>query len=217
MDERHETGHPRVGNTLSLSGWLFADLLLGLALVFLVSAPSPPPQVIPTPTLVPTTVPTQTAIPTQPPVPTAAIALCLPSIRPGPPERLENSTTVGDGRKVDQNAEIPSDEALIDAFAPFEHDERGLQQRVFLVVSFSHIQVRQAPNDQRREENRKLAYQRSEHANQRLREILPGMFTRVTVTYAGGPFDNGDTLQEGKADFWVWFRNDDCDDQGRHR
>ena len=33
----------RVRDTFLLSGWLFADLLLGLMIIFMVSAPPPPP------------------------------------------------------------------------------------------------------------------------------------------------------------------------------
>ena len=40
-----------INNTVLLSGWLFADLLLGLMVIFLVSIPGIPPLQIPTPKL----------------------------------------------------------------------------------------------------------------------------------------------------------------------
>jgi hypothetical protein len=50
---------PRVRDTVLLTGWLFADLLLALAVLFLAAntvgvKPQPIPTVVPTPTLVPT-------------------------------------------------------------------------------------------------------------------------------------------------------------------
>lgn len=57
-------------NTISLAGWLFADLLLGLSMIFLLS--SPPPPALPatlTPTLTPTFTATITPTPTLTPSP----------------------------------------------------------------------------------------------------------------------------------------------------
>lgn len=68
---------PAQRDTITLAGWLFADLLLGLASLFLIASPPPPSP--PTPTLIPiptTPVPTSTllstytAVPTQTPLPT---------------------------------------------------------------------------------------------------------------------------------------------------
>lgn len=55
-------------NTISLAGWLFADLLLGLSMIFLLSSPPPPPLLAtPTPTLTPTFKATFTPNPTSMP------------------------------------------------------------------------------------------------------------------------------------------------------
>lgn len=57
-------------NTISLAGWLFADLLLGLSMIFLLSSPPPPPlPATPTPTLTPTFTATFTPNPTSMPSP----------------------------------------------------------------------------------------------------------------------------------------------------
>jgi len=64
---------PRVKDTIMLSGWLFADLLLALAVLFLAAntvgaKPQPPtPTPVPTQALVPTPTPTFTPTPTQEP------------------------------------------------------------------------------------------------------------------------------------------------------
>lgn len=65
-----KSSHIRIRRDTSLlTGWLFADLLLGLMVIFLVSAPGAPlPQPktsTPTPTLTPTVTSTPTATPTQ--------------------------------------------------------------------------------------------------------------------------------------------------------
>ncbi|MEJ5201023.1 MAG: hypothetical protein WHV66_02210 [Anaerolineales bacterium] len=57
-------------NTISLAGWLFADLLLGLSMIFLLSSPPPPPlPATPTPTRTPTFTATFTPNPTSMPSP----------------------------------------------------------------------------------------------------------------------------------------------------
>ncbi|GAC1629778.1 MAG: hypothetical protein NVS4B7_18440 [Ktedonobacteraceae bacterium] len=62
---------PRVKDTIMLSGWLFADLLLALAILFLAAnTVGAKPQPIPTPTPVPTLAPTATFTPTFTPTPT---------------------------------------------------------------------------------------------------------------------------------------------------
>jgi hypothetical protein len=70
VDNRSPTSHVR--DTFLLSGWLFADLLLGLAVVFLVALPGgniKPVVVPPTPTA--THTPTSTATNTPSPLPTS--------------------------------------------------------------------------------------------------------------------------------------------------
>lgn len=62
-------------DTMLLSGWLFADLLLGLMIIFLVSTPGSPP--VPTPTVTPS--PTPTSTPTVTPSPSP-----LPTVTPSP-------------------------------------------------------------------------------------------------------------------------------------
>ncbi len=52
---------PRVRDTVLLSGWLFADLLLALAIIFLANTGGIQLKPIPTPT--PTVTPTPTPIP----------------------------------------------------------------------------------------------------------------------------------------------------------
>ncbi len=67
-----------------LSGWLFADLLLGLAMLFLVASPGAPavPTPTPTPTLTPTSTPTprptSTLTPTLTPTPTSTPTEVIP-------------------------------------------------------------------------------------------------------------------------------------------
>jgi hypothetical protein len=57
-------------NTINLAGWLFADLLLGLSMIFLLSSPPPPPTPPPlTPTLTSTPTATSTSTPTSTPTP----------------------------------------------------------------------------------------------------------------------------------------------------
>lgn len=64
------TSPPRQ-NTVSLAGWLFADLLLGMAMFFLVANSSGTRQPLATPTITPTaTVTPRPPLPTSPPMPT---------------------------------------------------------------------------------------------------------------------------------------------------
>jgi hypothetical protein len=64
-------------DTVLLSGWLFADLLLALAVIFLTSTnviavrpiPTPTPTVTPSPTPIPSPTPTPTVVPTAAPQP----------------------------------------------------------------------------------------------------------------------------------------------------
>lgn len=64
---RQPNRRPRVRDTVLLGGWLFADLLLGLAVIFL-AANTIGVKIIPTPT--PTPTPTATPSPTPTPKPT---------------------------------------------------------------------------------------------------------------------------------------------------
>jgi len=115
---------------VSLAGWLFADLFLGLAMIFLASAPSSPPPLVPTPfietstltntpffTRLPTTVTTSGNIKKdQTPVPTATkapIGLQKPQCY-----NLElEGTSVEDGSERDQiirqlNKNMPNDSSV---------------------------------------------------------------------------------------------------------
>ncbi len=56
-----------VRDTVLLSGWLFADLLLGLAVIFLANTGGIQLRAVPTPTPPPSPTPTQTPIPVPPP------------------------------------------------------------------------------------------------------------------------------------------------------
>lgn len=78
----------RLRDTTLLSGWLFADLLLGLTMIFLVAAPpnkitpprpTPTPTATVTPTWTPVPPPTATSTPTPPPTATPTI---IPSPTP---------------------------------------------------------------------------------------------------------------------------------------
>ncbi len=83
---RQRNSRSRVRDTTLLSGWLFADLLLGLAIIFMVSAPRGLFAPVP-PTLTPTPVPTYTSFPTQTPLPThtpGPSQTPLPTHTPGP-------------------------------------------------------------------------------------------------------------------------------------
>jgi hypothetical protein len=65
---RSDHRSPRVRDTVLLSGWLFADLLLGLAVIFLAAnTVGVKPQLIPTPT--PTPIPAPSPSPTATPLP----------------------------------------------------------------------------------------------------------------------------------------------------
>src|SRR5947209_782920 len=69
----------RMRDTVLLSGWLFADLLLALVVIFLAAnTVGVKPQPIPTPT--PTPTPTATATPTPTPTPTAITPTPLPRL-----------------------------------------------------------------------------------------------------------------------------------------
>src|SRR5947208_2448124 len=61
-------GKPRMHDTVMLSGWLFADLLLALTIIFL-SANTGGVKPKPTPTPIPTSIPTPTPTPTPTPAP----------------------------------------------------------------------------------------------------------------------------------------------------
>lgn len=56
---------------MGLSGWLFADLLLGIAMLFLASTPGAPLRITPVPTVTPTLTSTPTATATTTPTATA--------------------------------------------------------------------------------------------------------------------------------------------------
>jgi hypothetical protein len=104
----------RRGDSTFLSGWLFADLLLSLAIIFLAmapGAPEPPQDVLLTPSPTPTQIPQPTPVPT--PECQRAVSLV----------KLERSTA--NSRATGQPS-IPLDEQLRATFADLANSTAGL-------------------------------------------------------------------------------------------
>ena len=169
-----------------LSGWLFADLLLAVSIIFLSTARGAAPDSQLVASASATTVPTATATPTptSTPLPTATVQAC----RPVPSKQKVELERVGSGRGQD-----PTDDELREAFARFQNE------RAFIVMAFPHVPRGQ--DEAGREKGRKIS--------DRLRVLMPSVFTDVTASDAGR-YEDGTPDGQGKVDFWVWFREDNC-------
>lgn len=196
---------------LGIVGWLFADLLLGLTALFMVSTSGmpvealvgpPTPTVTPTPTATPTPTVAPTATPTSTPTltPTAtptvtptATATATPTSTPTPPAchptvlLVEHDFSVGHA----PGGGIPADDALRQAFAPYQGQIAGI------VLTFVHAQTIADGHD--------LADQ----VNGRLRAILPSMFTGTSITKPLGWLDF-DPSATGQVDFNAFFISNRC-------
>jgi hypothetical protein len=101
-----------------LSGWLFADLLLALAVVFLATTPGtqPPEPATPTPTVAPL-IQAATAVPSPLPTPTP---VCRRSASLAKIERTTRNSLSGG------QPSIPTEEQLRETFADLSNDVAGL-------------------------------------------------------------------------------------------
>ena len=172
-----------------MSGWLFADLLLALAVIFLAMAPGAPkrearPQPTPTPTQVlqqgssPAPEPTPTPTPT--PLPACHRSVTLTKI-----ER-STSNTIVNGQPT-----IPSEEQLVRTFADLQGSTVGLV----------NVYVRVASPGQ----GQPLARQVSD----RLRRSMPRLFPPDAIYE---PFDHVDAnaSARGSVLFQLYLLSDVC-------
>jgi hypothetical protein len=197
-------GRLRPTNMIFLSGWLFADLLLGLSLIFLASSEVPTPvraDAAATPTIVPTMVAAlPTAVPTLTPVPTSTPVPCVVEIQQER-RRFEREKTIGRG--WGQN---PTADELQQALSEL----RG--ERVFLVMTFSHIPFDQKWPQGQRDAAERVAKERATQVNETLFAALPHMFVRGKTLTDVGKHENSALEDEAKVDLWVWLRKDKCSD-----
>lgn len=196
-------------NPVTLGGWLFADLLLALSLIFLAAIPGapkgalaalgsiptsptrqgPPSQTStptatpsPTPTLSPTPRPTRTPTPTVTPTATAA---CVSTVL------LTKNTYDVANDNADVSPSIPSVEHLRNAF----RDVQG--KRAGLVLTYVH-----APGDG---EGQQLA----SVVNQRLLQARPDVFTHDTI-YDDFDWKDRNPAAYGTVEFEIYFLSSQC-------
>ena len=176
----------RPTDTVMLSGWLFADLLLAVSVIFLSTARGVAPEsLVPTPTAIAIAPsPTPTASPTGTPAPSPTMQEC----RPVPSKQKIPLDNIGSGHGKD-----PTDDELRAAF----RDRQS--ERAFVVITFPHYRTGQ-------EEESKA---KAAEINDRLRSLLPSIFTEDTALDVGRFRDDTDDGQR-KVDFWIWFRVDSC-------
>lgn len=198
-------GRRRANGPVGINAWLFADVLLGLMILFLVSTPGVPvaallgPQTpTATPTATPTPTPTPTATPTATPTLTPTVTptpTATPTVTPTPtPLPCQTTVTLNEKDFSVPPATaggIPSDAALAQAFQPYAGSIAGI------VLTFAH-----APTIP---EGRALATQ----VNDRLRAILPAMFTTTSITKPLGWIDL-DPTATGQVDFNTFFILNHC-------
>ena len=124
-----ESGKHR--DAFSLAGWLIADLMLALAVLFLaaspggaiVASPGPSASASPSPTPTPTPTPTPGTSPTPTPTPSPTPIACVTSV-----VLKENNLTVSPER----SGKLPSDAKLKRAFSRFGG------KRIGLLLVYSH-------------------------------------------------------------------------------
>lgn len=192
---------PRSGifrDTMSLAGWLFADLLLGLAMLFFVfntvgTKPTPPPHPTYTPLPTYTPVPTQTPRPTYTPLAPqrpASTYTPLPTYTPVPTytplptpqregvEQVAETFTLEAGRdKAEQIREL---------FAPFEGERRA-----GFVLIFGNAPTIEAGNDLARE------------TEQLLPQVVPAVFGEAGMKALHYVREDG--AREGDVDLEIYF------------
>lgn len=154
----------RVNATIPLVGWLFADMLLGLMMIFMMAAPSVKLEPTPTPTDGPTSTPRATATPgpTSTPRPTSSPG---PTETPGPAPEMGLSLT-----PIEFEIPYTEDEATLRMNLQREVDAAlgGVAgARAGLIQSFGM--------DEFQDSNRATA--RSRQTNQILGELRPDVFS----------------------------------------
>jgi len=178
-----------------MGGWLFADLMLALAMLFFAAntigtPPAATPTATPTATAtaVLTTVPTRTATPTATPTPMAT-ATSTPTPTPAPCQpqvvlkKHELHVAAGPGGAG------PTAEQLSALFQPFAGSRAGL------LLAFGHS-VSPATGEA-------LAAR----VNATLRATLPAMFLADTIME---PFHYLDASTTGEVDFHAYFFSTTC-------
>lgn len=133
---------------MGLSGWLFADLLLGIAMLFLASTPGAPlrltpvPTVTPTPTATPTATATTTPAPTNTPsatlTPTATPTLTptsTPTLTPTPAQVLDQQAFKMGGEASDDAAlfKVDADKLLRGNAAAREQERERIRAYLHLI------------------------------------------------------------------------------------
>jgi len=178
----------RLSDTVWLSGWLFADLLLGLMVVFLGSTPSVDPVLLlpsptatftatPTHTATPTPTATATATPTLTPTPTATPTPCAVTVSP---DKFSKRLAGGPG-----GTDTPS-ELLRAEFEQFRDSQAGI------VLTFGHG----GPDE---------GVKRAARINAVLRREMPTLFTESTA------MENFFQVVSGSGvDIWVYFLVSSC-------
>jgi hypothetical protein len=174
---------------LALSGWLFADLLLGLLMLFFAAntvggSPAPTPTATPSPAPMHTVAPTPTTLPRpatpRPVAASATPAPCQPTLVLAQ-HKLHVAPAPGDAE--------PSSDQLVAAFRPFAGRHAGL------LLTFGHAPAAAAGND--------LATR----VNTLLRAKLPALFSADTVMEA---FHDLDSATPGAVDFQVYLLAPSC-------
>lgn len=187
----------RSRDTFGLAGWLFADLMLALAVLFFASntfGETPPatpaatptavlaatPLATPMATLAPKPTPTATPTPTPTPPPTAApTALSTP---------CETTVVL---KKHELSVTDPTPDKLQATFAPFQGQVAGL------VLAYGHAPV----------QNFSAGETLANRTNDMLRAALPDMFRSTTLMEA---YHFIDPSGAPTVDFSVYFLTNQC-------
>lgn len=172
-------------DTVSVAGWLFADLLLGLSMIFLVSntqsapltptptvtsAPTTAGTLVPWLTLTPTPTPAATLTPTPTPTPTPTLTptpIPPPSLNRYPVSHLIRADPAAllTGNASAKSAEINRiQEQIRQLFGAYDGSSRA-----GIVLAFGTANTYSEGNDLARQVNRSL------------RDTLPGVFDDSTV------------------------------------
>jgi hypothetical protein len=169
-----------------LSGWLFADLLLAVSIIFLSTARGAGTKGEVAATATATPAPTATDAPTA--TSTPMVVATVQACRPVPSKQKVELDDVGGGHGQD-----PSDDELLAAFASHRGD------RAFVVLTFPHYRLGQDG----------AAHAKAEEINDRLRALMPATFTEDTA-FERMRYEDGTEGGQRKVDFWIWFREDNC-------
>ena len=126
-----------------LAGWLFADLLLGLMVVFLAAAPGAPPPPTPTPTVTATATATATASAT-----TTAIPTATPTWTATP---TKTATAPPTPTPTQTQTETPTVTPTVEATkVPFQSGVDKVPTVVSVVVNLDRLMGRQADQGEER-------------------------------------------------------------------